>query len=171
MTSFSFYCTIALQERCPVLPVYRCTVIYFLSQPHTCHTFMLIIAKIMVLVLKVPLLNHFRSQTNSLFHLPQGDNDIIINNNNTITTNNTERVSDMYIQLPIFPHRAQNLLNSPYIFEHLQSAHHFVVGMFHPQSGLQQSSQNRYRLYTAHCLYLVFAGQPDGQLCRTRYKV
>ena len=89
----------------------------------------------MVLVLKVPLLSHFRSQTSSLFHLPQCDNIIIIiiNNNNTIATNNTEGVSDMYIQLPIFPHRAQNLLNSPYISEHLQSAHHFVVGMFHPR--------------------------------------
>ena len=88
------------------------------------------------MVLEVPLLSHFKKQTKSLFHLLQD------NNNNT--TNNTKRDSEMYTQLPVLPHRAQNFPNSSYMFKRLQSLHHFTIGMLHPQSGLKQSPQNQH---------------------------
>lgn len=65
-----------------------------------------------------------------LVHLLQDNN-----NNYKINTNNTRRVSDLYIQIPVFPHRAQNLPNSPYTFKNQQGVHHFIVGIFHPAAG------------------------------------
>ena len=100
-------------------------------------------------VLKVPLLSHCKTQTKSVFHLPQDDND---DNNNKINTNNTKHFRYVY-PTPHLPPQGTKPPQQPLYFWKPAKCPSFYSR--HVPPGLQQSFQNRHRLHTVHRLHLV----------------